>query len=148
MYRRLTKSELIVLARPYFQTPVKKLEQLTKRLRPDVKLVWLPVAHCELNPIELIWAYVKGQIAKTKMANILENGRGMEAINALCREALRTVTPELWKQCIKHAKKIEDHYWEKDGLSENIPHFEPVIINMNDSSSDSSEHSDSSDEEY
>jgi len=25
----------------------------------DVKGMWLPVAHCELNPIELIWANVK-----------------------------------------------------------------------------------------
>ena len=57
-------------------------------------------------------------------------------MNVLCREALLTVAPELWKQCIKHAKRIEDHYWEIDGLSENVPHFEQVIINMNASSSD------------
>ena len=24
----------------------------------------LPVAHCELNPIELVWAAVKGHVAK------------------------------------------------------------------------------------
>ena len=28
----------------------------------------LPVGHCELNPIELIWAQVKGEVAKTNTA--------------------------------------------------------------------------------
>ena len=33
---------------------------ILKEIRGDVvKLLWLPVAHCELNAIELIWAYVK-----------------------------------------------------------------------------------------
>ena len=26
----------------------------------NIKLLWLPVAHCELNPIELMWAAIKG----------------------------------------------------------------------------------------
>lgn len=80
------------------------------------------------------------------MANTSENGRSMEVMNALCQEALRSVTPELWKKFIKHLKKIEDHYWDRDQLTENVPNVEPVIITMNDSS-DSSDFSDYSVEE-
>lgn len=53
-YDKLTKSVLINHARPYFTNPEKKLEQITKELREDVELIWLQVAHCELNAIELI----------------------------------------------------------------------------------------------
>ena len=62
----------------------------------------------------------------------------MEVMRDLCKEALRSVTPELWKKCIEHTKKIEKHYWEKDGLTEDVPVVEPLVINLNDSSSDSS----------
>ena len=80
------------------------------------------------------------------MANTSENDRSMEVMNSLCQEALRSVTPELWKTFIKHVKKIEDHHWDRDQLTENVPNVEPVIITMNDSS-DSSDFSDYSDEE-
>ena len=36
----------------------------------------LSIAHCELNPIELIWAQVKGYAAKN---NKTHHGRGLEA---------------------------------------------------------------------
>jgi len=28
--------------------------------------VWLPVAHCELNPIEISWSQVKGHVKENK----------------------------------------------------------------------------------
>lgn len=137
-FNTMTKAELIVHAKPYFGIPEKKLDQIINRVRPDVKLVWLPVAHCELNPIELIWAYVKNKVAKINMSNQAEKGRSMEVMNTLCQEALRSVTPELWKKCVEHAEKIEKRYWEEDQLTEDIPRVEPVIINLNDSSSEES----------
>jgi len=137
-YEKMTKAELIAQATPYFKTPEKRLEQMVKLNRPDVELVWLPVAHCELNPIELIWAFVKNKISKVNMANQAEKGRSMDVMNSLCQEALRSVTPDLWKRCISHAKKIEDNYWVKDELIEDVPLVEPVVINLNDSSSQTS----------
>lgn len=141
-YYQMTKAELIFHATPHFKTPERKLDQMVKRLRPDVEILWLPVAHCELNPIELVWAYVKGKVAKVNMANQAEKGRSMEVMNTLCKEALRSVTPGLWNKCVDHAKKIEDHYWEKDALQEDLPTIEPIIINLNDSTSESSDSDD------
>lgn len=139
---RFTKAQLIVYATPFFVTSEKILDQLVSKHRPDVRLIWLPVAHCELNPIELIWAYVKSKVAKVNIANAAENGRSMEVMKTLCQEALRSVTPQLWKKCISHINKIEDEYWEKDGLTENIYEVQPLII-----TDDNPQLSDSSDEE-
>ena len=33
----------------------------------DLKILWLPVQHCELNPIEMIWANVKHKIKKMNL---------------------------------------------------------------------------------
>ena len=63
---------------PYNQTDIKKtLLNFVKQHRPEPlylthkvihdmghQVLRLPVAHCELNPIELAWASVKGYVAK------------------------------------------------------------------------------------
>lgn len=134
---KLTKSVLINHARPYFRTPEKRLDQLTKELRPDVELIWLPVAHCELNAIELIWAYVKNKIAKVNRSNAEEKGNSVNVTRDLCEETLQTVTPELWAKCVKHAIKVEDHYWEKDHLCDEIPLVQPIIVDLHSSDSES-----------
>ena len=40
---------------------VKVVESLATKCGKNVKVLWLPVAHCELNPIELVWATVKSE---------------------------------------------------------------------------------------
>lgn len=135
-FKSLTKAALINHARPYFGTPQKKLDKIAKEIRQDVELIWLPVAHCELNAIELIWAYIKNKIAKVNRANAEEKGNSDKVIRDLCEESLQSVTPDLWKKCIKHSQKIENYYWEKDHLSEEIPQVEPVIINLESSDSE------------
>ncbi|KAG8229133.1 hypothetical protein J437_LFUL009722 [Ladona fulva] len=104
----------------------------------EERLVWLPVAHCKLNAIEPIWAYVKGKIDKVNMQKASENGRSMDAMKSLCVEAMGEVSPECWRKCVKHMKKIEDYYWEKDDLIDINPQIEQVVINLQESS-DSSE---------
>lgn len=42
-----------------------KYNKIAEEMRKgEIHLLWLPVAHCEQNPIELIWAYVKKDVAK------------------------------------------------------------------------------------
>ena len=36
-------------------------EEMVESSGKDLTLLWLPVAHCELNAIELIWAHVKSK---------------------------------------------------------------------------------------
>ncbi|XP_054286021.1 uncharacterized protein LOC129002330 [Macrosteles quadrilineatus] len=137
-YAQLTKAALIEHAKPHFGIPKKILENIIEDTNPGIKLIWLPVAHCELNAIELIWAYVKNNIAKINRRNAAEKGNSITVTRDLCKEVLQTVTPDLWKKCIRHAQNIEDKYWEKDHLSDEVPLAQPIIVDLqNDSDSDS-----------
>ena len=77
------------------------------------EVVRLPVAHCTLNPIEMAWAQVKGHIkTNNRQFNLSE-------VERLAWEGFEVVTPERWASLIKHVRdKVEDHYWEVDGLAE------------------------------
>ena len=48
------------------------------------------------------------------------------------------VTPALWEKFCRHTEKVEDEYWHKDGLIEDI--VEEILINVedDDDSSDTS----------
>ena len=64
--------------------------------------------HADLNAIELIWAKVKGHVAKqnltfktTDMKQYIEDG-------------IRSVTGEHWSNCCAHVLNIEKTYWKMD----------------------------------
>ena len=61
-----------------------------------------PVAHCEVNPIELVWADVKRYLKvdnKTFKLSVLEQ---------LVPNALQFVTPEMWA---KHCQLVQKENW-------------------------------------
>ena len=75
------------------------------------EVVRLPVAHCELNPIEMAWSQMKHFIQSHNENFTLTE---MERLTYL---AFDEVTPERWKSLIAHIReKVEDHYWEADRL--------------------------------
>ena len=63
----------------------------------------------------------------------------MAVMEKLCKKHIQAVTPSLWKNCIKHTKNIEEDYWEKDQLIEDIPTVEPIVINLSSDSMDEEE---------
>lgn len=71
-------------------------------------MVRLPVAHPELNPIELAWSAIKGYVAKHKKF---------------------TLTPTMWEKFCAHTEKVEEMYWKKDGLIEDS---EEIMLNVGD----------------
>ncbi len=77
-----------------------------------MKILFLPVAHCELSPIELIWAFVKGKVSE------LNKTGGSKPVLNLTLDCLKLVTPNLWKGCIREAIKYENKFWERDRLIE------------------------------
>ena len=88
----------------------------------------LPVGHCELNPIELIWAWVKRKIAdRNKTFKIRD-------VDLLARQVLGEVSREHWVNAIEHVKKVEQQYWQRDGLLD--IEVEPLIIAINDEDDD------------
>ena len=90
----------------------------------------LPPYHSELNPIELIWARIKGYVAERNTRHTIAETRD------LLEEAVKTVTPILWEDCCRHIVAEEETAWQRDICVEAV--MEPVIINIADSSSDCS----------
>lgn len=115
LYEELTKTELIELGRCKFKPFKYLLDNLIDISGKDVKLLWLPVAHCELNAIELIWAWVKREVAKNNATFKIRD------VVSLCQQKLREVSKDLWFKSVQNAKKKEEEYRRKDGLIEMQP---------------------------
>lgn len=99
-----------------------------------MQVLRLPPYHCELNPIELIWAQVKGTVARNNVTF------KMAQLKPMLEAALSTITAESWKKCIEHVKKVEERMWELDISIEVI--VEPLVINLKETEEESSSDSD------
>ncbi|XP_065905339.1 uncharacterized protein [Dysidea avara] len=94
------------------------------------EVVRLPVAHCELNPIEMAWSQVKGHVKRNNKRFTLTE------VKELVYQGFEAVTSERWQSLIKHVQEeVEDHYWEQDGLHEEL--LERFLIHVSSDSSDS-----------
>ena len=76
------------------------------------EVVRFPVAHCELNPIELAWAHVKEYVRKNNQLFT------MAEVQWWTPDGIQAVTPDLWQKYVEHVRVVEDRYWEQDGLIE------------------------------
>lgn len=95
----------------------------------------LPPYHCELNPIELIWAQVKNEVAAKNTTYKLAD------VKELLKKSIQNVTAANWANCVSHVLKEEDKMCKLDGLIDIV--VEPLIINLGpDSSSSECEMSD------
>ncbi|XP_076545960.1 uncharacterized protein LOC143305619 [Osmia lignaria lignaria] len=72
----------------------------------------LPPYHCELNPIELAWASVKNYV---KSRNTEYN---IPQVKQLLTEGIEGVTPEMWKNCIRHTIGVEQKLMHMDRFSQ------------------------------
>lgn len=130
-----TVSELRERVRVLIPTEKKyELDELALKMGHEV--VRLPPYHCQYNPIEMIWAQVKGQVASKnttfKMADV----------EKLMHEAIDSVKKENWVNCVRHAERIQDEDYEKEKHREVI--LEPIILTIRpgDSSSDDDDEED------
>lgn len=90
----------------------------------------LPPYHCELNPIELIWADVKNYVASRNTSFKFSD------VKNLFNDAILTITPEKWNKCVQHVvNKVELKFWELDNIVECM--VEPLIIRVSDDSDSS-----------
>ena len=85
----------------------------------------LPPYHPQLNPIELVWAEIKRLLALQNTTFKLNN------IEKLTKEAISEINKEFWNKCENHVHKIEEEYWQKEGLQFIQP---TTIINVFESS--------------
>lgn len=92
----------------------------------------LPPYHCELNPIELIWAQVKGYVA----ANM--KTFKMAELKILLNESLQNIDAEKWQKCIGHVTETVEP--KMNAMDHNVEAItESLVINVGNDSSDSSE---------
>lgn len=105
-----------------------KLDEIAFQMGHEV--VRLPPYHCQYNPIELIWAQVKGEVAEKNHTFKLAD------VEVLVNNALDAVTKEDWTKCGEHCIKIQDEDLVKESLRDEI--LEPIILTINpdDSSTD------------
>ena len=68
----------------------------------------LPPYHCEFNPIELIWAQIKGEVARNNTTF------KMKDLHPLFQQAVGNVSAENWKKAICHAQSEEQKMWQID----------------------------------
>ena len=114
------------------------LEKITKEYcltsGKYIEILRLSIGHSELNPIELIWAQVKNEVARN---NVDFN---MATVKELTLKAIANVTPENWKAVVAHTITVEDAFRRKDfGDERNAPApIDKFVIHVNfDSDSDS-----------
>lgn len=101
------------------------------------EILRLPPYHCDLNPEELIWANLKGYVARNN------TDFKMTSIQKLFDAALERISPEDWQNAVKHVTEVENSYWKNDHISD--IQIEQVLIKLGEDSETDSECS--SDEE-
>lgn len=134
----MLKSELYEIIKKH--KPREKKYEIDRMAREHGHtVVRLPPYHCDLNPIELIWANVKNYVARHNTT------WKMKDVAALCEQAVQSVTVQNWKDAIAHCEKLEEEYWKRDGIIEET--VGELIISLGESDSDSNSDSDSENEE-
>ena len=64
------------------------------------------------NPIELIWAQLKGYVRRRNTTSKITD------VEKLVHEAIDSIKPEDWKKCVDHVKKQEEYFREMDAKFE------------------------------
>jgi transposase len=100
---------------------VYELDQIALEMGHEV--LRLPPYHCQYNPIELIWAQVKSEVASKNVTYKISD------VEKLVNEALDAVTVDNWKKCVSHCEKLQDEDFIKEGLRDEI--LESIILTIN-----------------
>ena len=69
-----------------------------------IQILFLPVAHPELNPIEMFWSKMERRIAKTNTAFRLSH------VEDVTRNAEASMTPEEFARYVEYVKTEEEKF--------------------------------------
>lgn len=85
----------------------------------------LPPYHCELNPIDMIWAMVKGHVKRNNTTFKIGD------VKRLLQEGLERVTAENWSNCVRHVINEEQNFWEIDKIVDRmIDNMAPIRFSV------------------
>lgn len=117
------KPELLSLVKQKQRTKIFQIDKIIQE-HGHISLR-LPPYHAHLNPIELIWAKLKGQVADENTTFKICD------VKTLANLALLNIDKDYWAKCEDHVLKQEEEYWKNDGLWNVQPQ---TVINLLDSS--------------
>lgn len=122
----MLKAELMQIAKQHKSAyNAYVVDEMAKRQNKTV--LRLPPYHCELNPIEMIWADIKDHVAARNTTFKFSD------VKELFYQAVRTITPEKWNKCVQHVtEKVEERFWKLDNIIDIV--MEPLIINVTEES--------------
>ena len=90
--------------------PQPLLENLAKKSGHEI--LWLPPYHPELNPIEMMWAVMKGYIRST----YAKEGMDVVTFKVRIREGTQRCTADVWSAAVQHALHRAEEYVELDDI--------------------------------
>lgn len=70
----------------------------------------------------------------------------LDAMKLLTEQAIDKISLETIKKTFEHTKKIEEEYWQRDGLHIS-PEIPPFVINIDDTSDEYTSYASTSDNE-
>ena len=102
----LLKADRLQICKQHKPTPSFLLDSILKEYGHDC--LRLSAYHADLNSIELIWATMKGYIARRnvsfKMTDVIQ----------LTHDAIAAVTEDDWVSSCRHVEEVERKYWDAD----------------------------------
>lgn len=96
---------------------------------------------CEFNPIELAWAKVKRLIREQNITADMS----LKKLEVATREAIHNVTKDDWMGYCQHVVKVEDSFFEKDGIIDDV--VDRIVVSLDEDSDSTDIHEDSTSEE-
>ena len=121
----LLKGQLLLLTKKFYTGKKYVIDTIAREA--GHRVVRLPPYHCQYNPIELIWAHVKKNIAQ-------KNNYKMVDLKLLVKQCLEEVTPRLWMNVVQHTDELLAKDAELDVVVDH--NIEPIVINTADDTSD------------
>lgn len=125
------KPELLQIAKYNQKEKSYVIDELLRENGHEV--IRLPPYQCEFNAIEMIWAKAKTYYNQ----HIGRDGYGDDKVAQMWEEALQAAD-QIWDNCVEHTEKIIMEWYNREQVLVNLD-VNPLIINLNDSSSESEE---------
>ena len=100
--RKKSKHQLLAFAPSIYPSPQYNIQKITDNFNTksfQIKILFLPVAHPELNPIEMVWGFIERTVAAQNMTFKLY------AVEHITKEQIKKVTANKFHKYYTHAIK-------------------------------------------